>query len=141
MPRFVQHGAGKRERRGISGAGDAFDFRAGRVGQTEKFADFIEAFAGGIVDRASEQAMMEFSFDFSQDRMAAAGNERNRRLKKLELRPARVAANPGGIEMRFMVVNADKAFSAGISKGPGHFKTGAQSAGQSGALSGGDGID
>src|SRR2546427_10314010 len=141
MPRFVKHRARETEGCGISGAGQPLDFRARGVRQTEKFADFIEAFPRSVVDRASEQAMMEFSFDFCQDRVAAAGNERNGRLQKLELRPAGVSANPGGVKMRFMVVNPAKAFTAGIGKGPGHFKTLAQGAGQSRALRRRDGLD
>ena len=80
--------------------------------------------------------------------MSAADDERNVRLKQIELSARRSlavlghtpAANPRGVEMRFVMMDSNERFSQREGEGLSRFETDEQGGGQTRTLRGGNGI-
>ncbi len=54
-------GRGKAMGARVALRGQAVHLRAGRIGQADELAHFVETFAGGVVHRGAKNAMLEFA--------------------------------------------------------------------------------
>ena len=75
MAGFVQHGTGESPGVRVALGGEAVHFGTGGIGQTKELADFVKAFAGGIVHGGAEDAVLEFGFDMQEQGRAAAADD------------------------------------------------------------------
>ena len=135
-----QHRPGKIVRPRIPLLGQAIEGRTPGVGQADQFGDFVEAFPGRVIDCGAEQMMSQLGLEVDQQGVPAADDERNVWLKRFEVRARRVAGNPRRVQVRFVMVNADKRFAQSERDGLGSFETDHQRAGQPGPARRGGGI-
>ena len=63
--------------RGIAIARMFFDLRSSRITESEKFGDFVERFAGGVVHRSADQLIIAETAHEDRHRMPAADDERD----------------------------------------------------------------
>ena len=99
---LVQEGAREAERRGIAGGGLALDRRPAGEAQPEQGGHLVERLAGGVVERAAEDAEVERRGAVEQDRVPAADDEAD---AGEDVAPGRQSA---GVDVAGDVVDADE---------------------------------
>ena len=119
---------------------EAIDFRSGGVGEADEFSGFIETFPGGIIHGGTKQAMFQFTLNMHEHRVAAAHDEGNIGFERGEIGCERPAGDPGRVEVRFVVVNAEKRLAQGERHRLRGSETGHQRMREAGAAGGGDGF-
>ena len=78
----------------ISLCGKFVDDGPGGVGETHHLPGLVETFAGGVVNRAAEDAVFQLGFHDHEHGVAAADDERDVRLELGEVGDWRRAGNP-----------------------------------------------
>src|SRR4030095_4073594 len=71
----VHHASRKMVALGVAAGGEVVDVRAAGVGKAKQLADFVEGFAGGIVDGLAEEFVIGEGVDLNQEGVAAADDE------------------------------------------------------------------
>src|SRR5688572_23686957 len=104
--RLGHHGPREGVAAWISSLRETIDFGTSRIWQTDQFGCLVETLSRRIVHRAAKDMMLQKPFNMNQQGMASAHDQRNGRLKIIKSRSGRIACDPRGIEMRFMVMNA-----------------------------------
>lgn len=131
---FLESGAGEGEGFGVSGAGVLFDFGASGVGELEHAADFIEGFAGGVIDGASEEFVGAEAPDIDEHGVAAGDDES-------EVRGDVAFFEEGREEVAFHVVDAKEGLAGRGGERFGVGKSYEKGGGKAGAAGGGEGGD
>lgn len=126
---------------GVSVGGEAIHFRASGVGETDQLGDFVEAFAGGVIEGGAEDAVLKFVADLDEEGVTAADDEGDIGDKAVEASPGRIAFDPRRVEVSFVVVNSEKRAVEGEGEGLSAFEADHECIGQAGALGGGDGVE
>ena len=84
---------GKSNRCRIAFTRAAFDLRAARITESEHLRDFVERFAGRVIDRAAEDAIIAHAAHLNEQSVAAADDERNVRLHAVVARRRKAKAD------------------------------------------------
>ncbi len=91
-----------------TGARETIHDRPPRVRKPQEFGGLVEALPGGVVEGGAQHSMATFGFDQHQHRVPAAGDQRDVGRERREVGPGRVPGDPGRVQMRLVVVDADE---------------------------------
>ena len=142
--RIVGFGVREGDGFGITGGGEFFDGRACRMGEAQKFADLVEAFADGVIGSRAEGVVVARLGDV--DELGVAAGDQEQQVGLLVLKEG--FGEGGGIlgqqrreSVAFDMVGGQERFTQ--AHGHGFGKSGAdhQCGGEAGADGGGDGVD
>tara|TARA_B110000037_G_scaffold223029_1_gene301413 strand:+ start:7546 stop:8493 length:948 start_codon:yes stop_codon:yes gene_type:complete len=90
----------------VAPAGVLFNFWSARVGELEHAADFVEGFAGGVVDSATDEAVLPVGLDLDEESVAAGDDE-------TEVGRDVASLQEGREKMPFHVVDSEEGFVGG----------------------------
>ena len=79
----AEQGPRKRDRLGVAVAGQRFDRRPAGIGQAEQFRGLVEGFAGGIVDRRRQAAIVADPAHFEQ--LAMPARHQQQQIREIEI--------------------------------------------------------
>ena len=136
---FVAQRSRKLKAIGPAFFGQAVQHRAPGVGETQEFCGLVEAFARGIVEGATEDHLIEFGADMNQQGVSARCDERDMRRDRGAMKLGRFAGDPWGVQVGFVVVDANHGQPACRGQRLGGCPSDHQGRGQSGPSGGGHG--
>src|SRR5204863_7640730 len=101
----------------VAGGGESIHLRPSWIRQAQELGGFVEAFPGGVIERGAKQNMIKFTTHVDQHGVPAADDQGNIWTKPREIGAGRFRGNPGGIQMRFVMMHTDKWFAQGEGDG------------------------
>lgn len=131
---ILEDGAGEGEGFGVSFAGGFFDFWSAGIGEVEHAADFIEGFAGGVIDGAPEKLVLLEAVDLDQHGVASGDDEG-------EVWRDGFLGDERRKEVALHVVNGVEWFTGGEGQSFGVGQSDKEGGGQAGPACGGEGGD
>jgi hypothetical protein len=106
--RIMNHRPRKFMRRRIPTLRQPIHRRPARITQAQQLRRLIKALSRRIIDGRSQHTMPPLFRHMHKQRVPTAHNQRNIRLKLLELRSRRLSADPRRIQMRLVMMHAHK---------------------------------